>query len=176
MIAHGLRAGDRVALAITPSQPLEWLTSYMAIHKTGAICVPLNTRLSRPEHLRILDLAGVRIILASEGILDDAADTAHLGALVATTGPVGAASIAWSDLLDPDASDIGHQVQSDDVADIMYTSGTTGAPKGVVVRHGGLSSNDRVPGGMDRARLPRWALPSRRRRDPSSSAGPCAGG
>jgi acyl-CoA synthetase (AMP-forming)/AMP-acid ligase II len=145
MRARGLKPGDRVALAITPSQPLEWLTSYMAIHKTGAISVPMNTRLSRPEQLRILDLAGVKIILTSEGILDDSSGTAHLGALVATTGPVGASGIAWSDLLDPDPSDIGHQVHIDDVADIMYTSGTTGAPKGVVVRHGGLSSNDRVP-------------------------------
>ncbi len=145
MLARGLKAGDRVALAITPNQPLEWLTSYMAIHKTGAIAVPLNTRLSRPEQLRILDLAGVKIILASEGILDDSSSTAHLGALVATTGPVGASGVAWADLLDPDPSDIGHPVHVDDVADIMYTSGTTGTPKGVVVRHGGLSSNDRVP-------------------------------
>ena len=96
MTARGLRAGDRVALAITPGQPLEWLTSYMAIHKTGAVAVPLNTRLSRPEQLRILDLAAVKIILASAGILDDSSSTAHLGALVATTGPVGAAGIAWS--------------------------------------------------------------------------------
>jgi acyl-CoA synthetase (AMP-forming)/AMP-acid ligase II len=145
MANRGLAPGDRVALAITPSEPLEWLTSYMAIHKAAAVAVPLNTRLSRVEHLRILGLAGVKIILTSPGILDDPATTAALGALVATTGAVGASGLAWSDLLDPDPSALGHRLQADDIADIMYTSGTTGTPKGVVVRHGGLSSNDRVP-------------------------------
>ena len=145
MAVRGLKPGDRVALAIRPNEPLEWLISYMAIHKAGAVAVPLNTRLSRPEHLRILALAAVKIILVSPGLLDDPASTAELGALVATTGAGGASGLAWRDLLDPDPSDIGHRLAADDVADIMYTSGTTGTPKGVVVRHGGLSSNDRVP-------------------------------
>jgi len=145
MRAKGVKPGDRVALSITPSEPLEWLTSYMAIHKLGAIAVPLNTRLSPVEHLRILRLAEPKIILTSHGILDDGIVAAELPALVATTGTSANSVVAWSDLFDPDPSDIGHQLHEDDVADIMYTSGTTGAPKGVVVRHGGLSTNDRVP-------------------------------
>jgi acyl-CoA synthetase (AMP-forming)/AMP-acid ligase II len=145
MRVRGVMPGDRVALSITPSEPLEWLTSYMAIHKLGAVAVPLNTRLSPVEHLRILRLAEPKIILTSNGILDDGVAAAELPALVATTGTARGSVVAWSDLFDPDPSDIGYQLHEDDVADIMYTSGTTGAPKGVVVRHGGLSSNDRVP-------------------------------
>ena len=145
MRALGLGAGDRVALAIVPDEPLEWLVSYMAIHKAGGVAVPLNTRLSRPELQHILRLAGPKVVLTSAGILDDAATMAPGPAVIATTGDPGPTGMAWHDLLDPDASDIGHPLHADDVADIMYTSGTTGAPKGVVVRHGGLSSNDRVP-------------------------------
>ena len=59
------------------------------------------------------------------------------------TGP--AATVPWADLLSPDDADLAAAFGPDDVADIMYTSGTTGRPKGVVVRHGGLSTTDRVP-------------------------------
>ena len=45
MAARGLKPGERVALAIRPNEPLEWLISYMAIHKAGAVAVPTNTRL-----------------------------------------------------------------------------------------------------------------------------------
>jgi acyl-CoA synthetase (AMP-forming)/AMP-acid ligase II len=145
MRAQGLTPGDRVALAITPDEPLEWLVSYMAIHKAGGVAVPLNTRLSQPELRRILQLAEPKLLLASAGMFDDAPSAGQPGALIATTGGPGPSGIAWVDLFDEDESNIGLPLQADDVADIMYTSGTTGAPKGVVVRHGGLSSNDRVP-------------------------------
>ena len=140
-----MRPGDRVALAITEECPFEWLISYVAIHKAGGVAVPLNTRLSGPELTAILGHAGVKGLLASDSVL-----AAHPGLqagieLTATVGSAGATGQAWSDLLDSDPSDLEHRIRPDDVADIMYTSGTTGAPKGVLVRHSGLSSSDRVP-------------------------------
>jgi acyl-CoA synthetase (AMP-forming)/AMP-acid ligase II len=143
--SQGLQAGGRVALAITPDEPLAWLISYMAIHKAGGVAVPLNTRLSHPELRRILQQADVTLLLASRSVAEGAAPITERHVMVATVGAAGATGLAWDELLQADDTDLGHRISVDDVADIMYTSGTTGLPKGVVVRHGGLSSNERRP-------------------------------
>jgi acyl-CoA synthetase (AMP-forming)/AMP-acid ligase II len=136
---HGLMQYDRVGLVMSNDEPLEWLVSYMAIHKAGAVAVPLLARLGAVEHARILVDAGVSVVLCSEVV--EGVRSATLTVVCTGTG----GDLAWTDVLSPDAGDLEVAYGPDDVADIMYTSGTTGRPKGVVVRHGGLSTTDRVP-------------------------------
>ena len=136
LLEHGIGRGDRVGLLIGGDEPLEWLVSYMAIHKAGAVAVPLLPRLGPAETARILLHAGASLALCSE--VGDELRAAVPRAVRTRTQE-------WSELLSPDDADVDRVLSPDDVADVMYTSGTTGEPKGVVVHHGGLSATDRIP-------------------------------
>jgi acyl-CoA synthetase (AMP-forming)/AMP-acid ligase II len=139
LVESGVGHGDRVALVIGGEQPLEWLVSYMAIHKAGGVAVPLSSRLGPGEVERILRHAEPSVIVCS----DAPAEMRLLAPLVVATRSGG--TRRWKEMLSSDDSDLPSLVRADDVADIVYTSGTTGQPKGVVVHHGSLSSTDRVP-------------------------------
>ena len=137
--ALGLDRGERVGLLIGNEEPLEWLVSYVAIHKAGAVAVPLLARLGPLELARILEDSGASVALCSRVV----PEVKSAVRTVVSTGAGG--DLRWADLLSRDDDDVEPAYGPDDVADIMYTSGTTGRPKGVVVRHGGLSTTERVP-------------------------------
>ena len=139
LLEHGLRRGERVGLIIGDDEPLEWLVSYQGIHKAGAVAVPLLARLGPSELARILTHVGASIVLRSE-VHDEICSVVRT---VVSTQSGGTARL--DDFLSTDDADPRQVLHPDDVADIMYTSGTTGRPKGVVVRHGGLSTTGRVP-------------------------------
>jgi acyl-CoA synthetase (AMP-forming)/AMP-acid ligase II len=137
LIERGIDRGDRVVIAITPDEPFDWLISYVAVHRAGAVAVPVNTRLSGPELGTILAHAEPTAVLASaatESGVAWAELTAGMTGLqtMAVTGD-GTDVAALSELLHPDASTLADRGDAGGARDIMYTSGTTGAPKAVVV-------------------------------------------
>ena len=135
--ARGVQRGDRVSIYLPSDECLRWIVAYAAVHKAGAVAVPTNTRLSTRELTVILSHAAVRAMLTCDALLRTAREVRRSVPsldLVVTTGAADA-EVEWDDALDADDGEFQVPVGPDDLADIMYTSGTTGLPKGVAVRH-----------------------------------------
>ena len=135
--SRGVEPGDRVSIYLPSEECLRFLVAYAATHKAGAVAVPTNTRLSVRELIAILGHAEAGAVLTCESLLPSARHVRRaLPSLeVLVTDGAGAGELEWDEALDADDSDIQADVGLDDLADIMYTSGTTGLPKGVAVRH-----------------------------------------
>src|SRR3954454_12189921 len=130
LIDHGAEKQDRVALYMDSDHCLQWITAYAGIHKAGAVMVPVNTRLAVDEVLTILRHAEPAVVVTNERLADNvrAVEAAlPIRAVLRTT--------EWAALDPYDPTEMQVPVAADDIADIMYTSGTTGLPKGVLVRH-----------------------------------------
>jgi fatty-acyl-CoA synthase len=145
--AHALRAlgvnqGDRVAY-LDLNHPRFFVTLFAAA-KLGAIFVPLNFRLTAPELSFIVNDAGVHTLVHDEmfaPVIDQIRDDIGVRNLVCTTAREGVR--AWADVMhDQRDSALDNQVSADDVAVIMYTSGTTGRPKGAMLTHGNFLWNN----------------------------------
>lgn len=147
LVAAGVAKGDRVGIYLPPEQVLRWLVTYSAVHKAGAVAVPTNTRLVARELEYVLGHAETTAVVSAGELLEKAIDRRRslpsIRLLVdaspeaCAAGGAGEAGgvIAWDEVLDPDPSTFQVPVDSGDLAEIMYTSGTTGRPKGVAVRH-----------------------------------------
>jgi fatty-acyl-CoA synthase len=147
LAARGVQKGDRVATL--GYNAMEIVETYLASSRLGAICVPINFRLVAEEITYIADNSGAKAIVVDERLAENAArvreavpalQTCFVVADDASAGGPGAEAYE-AVLADASAQRPVIDVSEFDPAFIMYTSGTTGRPKGAVLSHWNLLMN-----------------------------------
>ncbi len=147
LIAAGIDAGDRVAIWAPNSA--HWVIAGLAIHSVGAALVPINTRMKGAEAGYILARSGAALLFCVGDFLGQ-----HYPDLLGEDRPASLRDIVvftdaragergWKDFLAA-GEDVPEEAVAQRVAalaedtpmDIMFTSGTTGRPKGVISHHG----------------------------------------
>ena len=152
----GLKRGDRVML-VSENRP-EWCVADLAIMAAGCVTVPTYTTNTERDHLHILENSGAAAVIVSTDKLARVllpavirSDTArHVISMEPLRVPQagGVEFHSWESLLaaeQPDVAALSAEVESmlarDDLACIIYTSGTGGAPRGVRQHHGAILTN-----------------------------------
>ncbi len=138
LIAAGVKTGDRVCILAKNSD--RYIECMFGAGKAGAVLTPINWRLAPAEIAYILNDSRAAILFADADLLAslDAAECPHLTTRIVLTGeaPGAIGYAAW--IGDSDAADPQVALSPDDIALQMYTSGTTGRPKGAMLSHGNL--------------------------------------
>lgn len=133
---RGVEPGDRVGLML-PNVPA-FVVLYYGILRAGAIVVPMNVMLKRREVDYFLEDSGARLLLTS----DDLREEAEAGAAEANAEVMALERGGLPDWLAPyEADPAVAETAPDDTAVILYTSGTTGQPKGAELTHANLDRN-----------------------------------
>ena len=148
-IAHGLEHGDRVAIWAPNSA--EWIFAALGAQLVGGVLVPINTRFKGHEAAYVLERSGAKFLFCCNDFLGtnyvnelQQSDTVlgDLSHIVVISGDVDNDSCSWDEFIAlgstiPLANLTSRelQVQPSDLCDIIFTSGTTGKPKGVMSRH-----------------------------------------
>jgi fatty-acyl-CoA synthase len=148
----GIEAGDRVALW-APNIP-EWIVAQLALNKIGAIFVPVDPGAGLKDLQFLLEQSESKAVIMARGLEEDeyidlileardhVRSLEHLIVMARESQPE---MVLWTELLgmgdDPDSQSLEERetlVSPEDPVAIMYTSGTTGVPKGVMLDHLGL--------------------------------------
>jgi len=148
LLASNVEAGDKVA--IWAPNIYEWAVAALAVHTVGGIVIPLNTRFKGAEASYVIGVAKARRLFTVTDFLDTdyvallrgVPGTESLDEIIVLRGTVPDGCTSWADFLaradgvDPSVSAArARDVAPDDLCDILFTSGTTGAPKGAMLFH-----------------------------------------
>lgn len=133
LVESGVRPGDRVCL-LQPKAPAA-IVSMLAVLKAGAIYVPLDTSNPVARVTRIVTAADPRLLLATpeaQDLLQALESDVPVGAV---GGPLPGATFGPSDEQGLSDETVAVSVSPDEPAHLLFTSGSTGVPKGVVITH-----------------------------------------
>lgn len=150
LVEAGVEPGDRVA--IWCGNCTEWIIAALGLFAAGAVLVPVNTRFKGSEAAVILSRSGARMLVTVTDFLgtdyvamlrDTGAEVPALETIIVARGPASASTVAWSDFvaraMPASLAEVTRRSAAlgpDDPSDLLFTSGTTGVPKGVVMTHG----------------------------------------
>ena len=156
----GIRKGDKVSLHSESST--EWVIIDQAVLRLGAVLVPIYTSQSQKDIKHIVGNAGVRLYIVStqelfDNLPSDIMDGGSILHVVSIRGDFG--DLTYDQVLEKGRSSQDYEaseLKGSDLCTILYTSGTTGVPKGVMITHGNVVFNINAV----RKRLP-FGSPSR---------------
>ncbi|MEO0411208.1 MAG: AMP-dependent synthetase/ligase [Pseudomonadota bacterium] len=151
----GIESGDRVAI-IANNRP-EWCISDLAIMALGAITVPVYTTYTERDYAHVLEDSGAKAIILSDRklakhVLPVAHDLNHIRFVITIEQPhitqgLNADIYSWQGLIEEtkakvsDLEERAQRLTRKDTACLIYTSGTGGAPRGVMQHHGAILHN-----------------------------------
>ena len=149
LMAIGVGKGD--AVAIWAPNTWEWVVAALGIHLAGGVLIPINTRYKGSEAAWLLEKGRVKVLLTLRGFLGTdyvellrkvGASPPDLHTTVLLRGEPDGATRAWEAFLagaeqvdEAEGEARARSIAPDDLSDILYTSGTTGQPKGAMCTH-----------------------------------------
>jgi len=142
----GLKKGDRVAIAAPNC--IEYYIAYWAVMKNGGVVVPVNIRLGSEEMQHVLQSSDSKVLVVHEenwGEVKEAVQGDPGIEHIIGIGLEEECVVSYQSLVqDSERYDHHPEIAEDELAIIMHTSGTTGLPKGAVMRHCDLIFNNKL--------------------------------